>query len=92
MPATVDPAISPVPAVLAAGLATDYPDYCVWTETFRAVPRYGAAARTLAIHPHTVITTDPSELRAALGSRPPPLSPEGPQGSCPVPRRPRRPC
>ncbi|HEY2507050.1 MAG TPA: hypothetical protein VGI58_11075 [Streptosporangiaceae bacterium] len=32
-------------------------------------PRYVAIARSLAVHPYAVVTSDPAEMRAALRAR-----------------------
>jgi hypothetical protein len=51
-----------------AGVQQDFPQHRIWREIIGdRAPRYVARARSLDIHPHTVITGDLEELRAALG-------------------------
>ena len=51
-----------------AGVQQDFPQHRIWREIIGdRTPRYVARARTLDAHPHTVITGDIGELRAALG-------------------------
>jgi hypothetical protein len=60
-PTAVDPAEM-------AGVQRDFPQHRIWREIIGdRAPRYVAHARSLSIHPHTVITGDLGELRAALG-------------------------
>jgi len=47
-------------------LAADFPAFRLSRETVLGRTRYVARSTSLATHPHTVITDDPAELRAAL--------------------------
>jgi hypothetical protein len=83
------------------GLQADFPHYRIWQELTGGRTRYIARSRTLGACPHTLVTTDPSELRAALTPapgepyRPPaavgqpsaatPLSPADPAASAVLP-------
>jgi hypothetical protein len=50
-----------------ASLQADYPQFRIWRETMPGRRRYVARSQHLSVNPHTVITDDPDELRAALG-------------------------
>jgi hypothetical protein len=52
-----------------AALCEDFPQYRIWRENVYGRHRYVARSQHLSVNPHTVITDDPDELRAAL-SRP----------------------
>ena len=54
------------------GLQAELPALRIWREDFPGRPRYVARSRHQGLHPHTVVTADLSELRAALQSRPTP--------------------
>ena len=54
----------PLPA-----LQQQFPAFLIWRENMYGRPRYVSRSRHLSLNPHTVITDDPDELRAAL-SRP----------------------
>ena len=62
---------------LAAGQPSDplpalqqqFPAFLIWRENVFGRRRYVARSQHLSVNPHTVITDDPDELRAAL-SRP----------------------
>ncbi len=54
----------PLPA-----LQQQFPAFQIWRENMFGRRRYIARSQHLSVHPHTVITADPDELRAAL-SRP----------------------
>ena len=54
----------PLPA-----LQQQFPAFQIWRENMFGRRRYVARSQHLSVHPHTVITADPDELRAAL-SRP----------------------
>jgi hypothetical protein len=49
-------------------LQRDFPAYDIWRETTLAGSRYIARRRDPNQHPHTLITKDPEELRAALAA------------------------
>jgi hypothetical protein len=49
-----------------AALQEQFADFCIWQETIDEQVRYVACGTGLAVRPHTVITTDLAELRAAL--------------------------
>jgi hypothetical protein len=54
------------------GLQAEFPAFRIWREDFPGRPRYVARSRHQDLHPHTVVTPDLRELRAALQSRPTP--------------------
>ena len=54
----------PLPA-----LQQQFPAFYIWRENVHGRRRYVARSLRLSVNPHTVITDDPDELRAAL-SRP----------------------
>jgi hypothetical protein len=68
---------TPPDATLAA-LRQEFPGYRVWLEPVYG--RYRFVARRLhpGTRPHTVITSDPAELRAALAVASPPQPPAVP--------------
>jgi hypothetical protein len=47
-------------------LQGDFPAYRIWHEPMGVRMRLVAVARRTGVSPHTVITSDPAELRAAL--------------------------
>ena len=53
-------------ALLAAG----FPEYQFWSERGRDHLRYVAQGIRLDIRPHTIVTTDLAEMRAALTAGP----------------------
>ncbi len=59
--------------VLAA-LSEDFPAFRIWREIVGDRIQYVARRRHADAHPHTVVTTDPARLRAALTSGPDPLT------------------
>jgi hypothetical protein len=54
----------PLPA-----LQQQFPAFLIWRENMSGRRRYVARSQHLSVNPHTVVTDDPDELRAAL-SRP----------------------
>jgi len=64
-PASTLPLPDPLPALQA-----DFPAFRIWRETIYGRVRYIAHSPHLGLHPHTVITADPDELRAALAPSP----------------------
>jgi hypothetical protein len=50
-------------------LQQQFPAFYIWRENVHGRRRYIARSQRLSVNPHTVITDDPDELRAAL-SRP----------------------
>ena len=55
------------------GLRADFPAYEIWREVVGTRVRLVAVTQLRGISPHTVVTDDPAELRAALaGSAPGP--------------------
>jgi hypothetical protein len=65
--AALRPAVTapdPLPA-----LQQQFPAFLIWRENAFGRRRYVARSQHLSVNPHTVITDDPDELRAAL-SRP----------------------
>jgi len=49
-----------------AALQNDFPAFDIWRETTLTGVRYIARSRHLNQNPHTLVTRDPAELRAAL--------------------------
>jgi hypothetical protein len=54
------------------GLREDFPAFRIWREDICGRTRYIACRQHRDQHPHTVITDDPAELRAALQPAPGP--------------------
>jgi hypothetical protein len=54
------------------GLQAEFPAFRIWREDVPGRRRYVARSRHQSLHPHTVVTADLRELRAALQSRPTP--------------------
>jgi hypothetical protein len=54
-----------------AGLQRDFPGYRIWQEPMGDRIRLVAVRRDPGSSPHTLITTDPAELRAALANSTP---------------------
>src|SRR5258708_37743967 len=79
-------AAPPSHAQLAA-LCEDFPQFRLWREDDCGRVRFIARSRHPALNPHTVVTADPGELRAALGDAPAQSHAVGGQ---PVDRRPPR--
>lgn len=57
---------NPVTASVLAALQNDFPRFHIWSENTFTGRRYIARRRHLNQHPHTLVTPDPGELRAAL--------------------------
>jgi hypothetical protein len=53
-----------------AGLRASFPQFRIWRETIGERRRYVARRLAPGTHPHTVVTPDPAELRAALAQAP----------------------
>jgi hypothetical protein len=51
-------------------LQGEFPDFRIWRETIADRVRYVARSRHANLNPHTVVTDDLAELRAALKSSP----------------------
>jgi len=51
-----------------AALQRDFPTFDIWRETTLTGARYIARSRHLNQSPHTLVTRDPDELRAALAA------------------------
>ena len=67
------------PSILAADLArlhAEFPGYRIWHEITGTRARSVAVRRYHGTTPHTVVTADPAELRAALAASLPPLRPQ----------------
>ncbi len=64
---------TPPDATLAA-LRQEFPGYRVWLEPAYGRYRFVARRRHSGTRPHTVITSDPAELRAALAGPQQPAS------------------
>jgi hypothetical protein len=54
------------------GLQSEFPAFRIWREEFPGRSRYVARSRYPGLNPHTVVTTDLRELRAALQPGPVP--------------------
>ena len=48
-------------------LRADFPQFWIWRENTGSGVRYIARSQRAGLNPHTVVTDDPAELRAALG-------------------------
>jgi hypothetical protein len=64
-----------------ASLRADFPRFRIWRENFAGRVRYIARSRHPGQRPHTVVSTDPGELRAALSGTP--AQPDGSQPASP---------
>lgn len=53
-----------------ASLRASFPQFRIWRETIGERRRYVARRLTPGTRPHTVVTPDPAELRAALAQPP----------------------
>jgi len=51
-----------------ADLQQDFPGYRIWRESMGGRLRLVAVSRKPGASPHTLVTTDPSELRSALAN------------------------
>jgi hypothetical protein len=51
-------------------LRADFPSFRIWCENVVGRVRYVARRLDPSIHPHTVVTADPAEVRAALSAGP----------------------
>jgi len=49
-----------------ASLRADFPYFRIWSETIVGSVRYVACRVRSDVHPHTVVASDPREVRAAL--------------------------
>jgi hypothetical protein len=76
-------------------LQAEFPAFQIWREDFPGRSRYVARSRYRGLNPHTVVTTDLRELRAALqpaaspdaADRIPPAPSSAPTTSLPEPER-----
>jgi len=50
----------------SAELQKEFPQFLIWRETIGQRARYVARSTCHGLNPHTVVTGDPAELRAAL--------------------------
>jgi hypothetical protein len=57
---------NPATASVLAALQNEFPQFHIWSENTLTGRRYIARSRHLNQHPHTLVTPDPGELRAAL--------------------------
>jgi hypothetical protein len=48
-------------------LRADFPQFWIWRENTGSGVRFVARSQRAGLNPHTVVTADPAELRAALG-------------------------
>jgi hypothetical protein len=51
-----------------ASLRADFPQFRIWREDIVGTVRYVACRLHPGTHPHTVVTSDPGEIRAALSA------------------------
>jgi hypothetical protein len=51
---------------MLASLQADFPGYKIWQEDFPDGVRFIARSQRAGLHPHTVMTADPAELRRTL--------------------------
>jgi hypothetical protein len=58
-----NPGVAPDPL---SALQRDFPAFDIWRETTLTGIRYIARSRHLSQNPHTLITSDPAELRTVL--------------------------
>lgn len=63
----------PLPAAELAILQAQFPCFRIWRERTCDRARYVARSLHPGLNPHTVVTDDIDELRAALGHSPPPI-------------------
>jgi hypothetical protein len=67
----MDPDDLQTPQRELVGLQADFPAYRIWREVVGTRVRLVAVSELPGVSPHTVVTDDPAELRAALaGSAP----------------------
>ena len=64
---------APDPAAAATTLQAEFPDFRIWEEVMPTddgspQTRYVAQRRRIDIRPHTLVSSDPSEIRAILNS------------------------
>jgi hypothetical protein len=60
-----NPDVAPDPLT---AMQRDFPAYDIWQETTFTGVRYIARSRHLNQNPHTLVTSDPAELRAVLAA------------------------
>ena len=58
--------MTPPPEPILAALRRDFPGYRIWLEPVPGRQRFVACRQHSGTGPHTVVTSDPAELRAAL--------------------------
>jgi hypothetical protein len=58
---------TPLAADDLAELRREFPQFRIWRETLPDRSRYVARSQRAGLNPHTVVTDDLGELRAALG-------------------------
>ena len=75
------------PDFTLAALQREFPGYRLWLETARGRYRFVARRRNPGTGPHTVVTSDLAELRAALAT---PAQPQARPRRRATPGRPRR--
>jgi hypothetical protein len=51
-------------------LQADFPQFLIWREAIAGRRRYVARRLAPGTRPHTLVSPDPGELRAALAQRP----------------------
>jgi hypothetical protein len=77
LPGGGPPSPAPAPASLPdvrasqqelAALRTDFPQHEITRDVTLSPARYISRRRRPGVHPHTVVTSDPSELRAILAA------------------------
>jgi hypothetical protein len=52
-----------------AALAAEFPEFAIWRELTGGRIQYIARRNRGGVHPHTVVTSDPAELRSCLTGR-----------------------
>jgi hypothetical protein len=53
-----------------AAMEADFPEFAIWREYAGERVQYIARRMRREVHPHTIVTSDPAELRACLATRP----------------------
>jgi len=53
-----------------AAMEAEFPEFAIWQEYAGERVQYIARRMRREVHPHTIVTSDPAELRACLATRP----------------------
>jgi hypothetical protein len=51
-----------------AALAAEFPEFAIWRELTGGRIQYIARRTRRGVHPHTIVTSDPAELRTCLAA------------------------